>query len=82
MLEGHVRGDLAVGEVLPLFRPLSNPCSDLRGFVLREDDAFVRRDAIPLKGQGVIGLGRVPEPQSYHTVEFVCEDGPEREPGQ
>ena len=41
------------------------------------DDAFVRRDAIPLKGQGVIGLGRVPEPQSYHTVEFFCEDGPE-----
>ena len=44
------------------------------------DDAFVRRDAIPLKGQGVIGLGRVPEPQSYHTVEFVCEDGPELAP--
>jgi class 3 adenylate cyclase len=40
------------------------------------DDAFVRRDAIPLKGRGVIGLGRVPEPQSYHTVEFYCEDGP------
>ena len=46
------------------------------------DDAFVRRDAIPLKGQGVIGLGRVPEPQSYHTVEFFCEDGPEFAPGQ
>jgi len=45
------------------------------------DDAFVRRDAIPLKGQGVIGLGRVPEPQSYHTVEFFCEDGPELSPG-
>jgi class 3 adenylate cyclase len=41
------------------------------------DDAFVRRDAIPLKGQGVIGLGRVPEPQSYHTVEYFCEDGPD-----
>ena len=39
------------------------------------DDAFVRRDAIPLKGKGVIGLGRVPEPQSYHTVEFSCEEG-------
>ncbi len=38
------------------------------------DDAFVRRDAIPLKGRGVIGLGRVPEPQSYHTVEFSCEE--------
>lgn len=40
------------------------------------DDAFVRRDAIPLKGQGVIGLGRVPEPESYHTIEFRCEEGP------
>lgn len=39
------------------------------------DDAFVRRDAIPLKGEGVIGLGRVPELQSYHTVEYVCEEG-------
>ena len=39
--------------------------------------AFVRRDSIPLKGRGVIGLGRVPEPQSYHTVEFACEEGPE-----
>jgi adenylate cyclase len=45
------------------------------------EDAFVRRDAIPLKGRGVIGLGRVPEPQSYHTVEFVCEEGPELSPG-
>jgi adenylate cyclase len=44
------------------------------------EDAFVRRDAIPLKGRGVIGLGRVPEPQSYHTVEFVCEEGPELSP--
>lgn len=44
------------------------------------EDAFVRRDAIPLKGKGVIGLGRVPEPQSYHTVEFVCEEGPELSP--
>ena len=50
------------------------------------DDAFVRRDAIPLKGKGVIGLGRVPEPQSYHTVEFNCEEDPpadsvQRRPG-
>ncbi len=45
------------------------------------DDAFVRRDAIPLKGKGVIGLGRVPEPQSYHTVEFNCEEGTDTTPG-
>ena len=40
------------------------------------EEAFVRREAMPLKGTGMIGLGRVPEPQSQHTVEFVCEDGP------
>jgi class 3 adenylate cyclase len=38
------------------------------------DDAFVRRDAMPLKGSGVIGLGRVPEPESYHTIEFFCDE--------
>jgi len=44
------------------------------------DDAFVRRDAIPLKGKGVIGLGRVPDPQAYHTVQFSCEEGTDTVP--
>ncbi len=38
------------------------------------EDVFVRRDSLPLKGSGVIGLGRVPEPDSYHTVEFFCDE--------
>ncbi len=38
------------------------------------DEAFVRRDSVPLSGSGIIGLGRAPEPDSYHTVEFFCEE--------
>lgn len=38
------------------------------------EDVFVRRDSLPLKGSGIIGLGRVPEQDSYHTIEFFCEE--------
>jgi class 3 adenylate cyclase len=38
------------------------------------EDSFVRRDSIPLKGSGSIGLGQVPEAGSYFTVEYSCED--------
>ena len=38
------------------------------------ENAFVRRDSVPLAGAGVIGLGRVPEPDSYHTIEYFCEE--------
>lgn len=38
------------------------------------EDAFVRRDSLPLVGSGVIGLGRAPEPDSYHTIEYFCDD--------
>lgn len=36
------------------------------------EHAFVRRDAVALRGSGVIGLGRVPEPDSCHTLEYDC----------
>jgi adenylate cyclase len=39
-----------------------------------EDEAFVRRDSMPIKGQGLIGLGRVPDQDSPLTIHFVCED--------
>jgi adenylate cyclase len=39
------------------------------------DEAFVRRDSVPLKGSGTIGFGRVPEADSYHTIEFDYVDG-------
>jgi class 3 adenylate cyclase len=40
-----------------------------------QEEAFVRRDSMPIKGQGLIGLGRVPERDSALTIRFVCEDG-------
>ena len=40
----------------------------------RGEEAFVRRDSVSLKGSGTIGLGRAPEADSFHTIEFFCED--------
>jgi hypothetical protein len=39
-----------------------------------EEEAFVRRDSMPIKGQGLIGLGRVPDRDSPLTIHFACED--------
>jgi len=39
-----------------------------------QEEAFVRRDSIPIKGEGMIGLGRVPDSESPQTIRFVCED--------
>ena len=38
------------------------------------EEAFVRRDSMQLKGEGLIGFGRVPEQGSSLTVKFVCEE--------
>jgi hypothetical protein len=38
------------------------------------EESFVRRDSLQIKGQGMIGLGRLPEPASAQTIRFVCED--------
>ncbi len=39
-----------------------------------EEEAFVRRDSMPSKGEGLIGLGRIPDRDSPLTIHFVCED--------
>lgn len=39
-----------------------------------EEEAFVRRDSMPIKGEGLIGLGRIPDRDSPLTIHFVCED--------
>ncbi len=39
------------------------------------DEAFVRRDSLQIKGEGMIGLGKLPEPDSPQTIRFVCEEG-------
>ena len=38
------------------------------------EESFVRRDSLQLKGEGMIGLGRLPEPDSVQTIRFVCEE--------
>ena len=38
------------------------------------DEAFVRRDSVQIKGKGMIGLGKLPEPDSPQTIRFVCEE--------
>jgi adenylate cyclase len=37
------------------------------------EELFIRRDILQLKGQGMIGLGCLPEQGSPHTIRFACE---------
>jgi pSer/pThr/pTyr-binding forkhead associated (FHA) protein len=37
-------------------------------------DLFVRQDILQLKGEGMIGLGCLPEQGSQHTIHFTCEE--------
>jgi len=37
-------------------------------------EQFVRRDSLPISGEGLIGLGKAPERDSSQTIRFVCED--------
>jgi adenylate cyclase len=38
------------------------------------EEAFVRRDTMQLKGEGLIGFGRVPESGASLTVKYLCEE--------
>jgi adenylate cyclase len=38
------------------------------------EESFVRRDSLQIKGQGMIGLGRLPEQGSPQTIRFDCEE--------
>jgi adenylate cyclase len=38
------------------------------------EELFIRRDIVQLKGHGMIGLGRLPEQGSPHTILFTCEE--------
>jgi len=42
--------------------------------IIGQEEAFVRRDSMPIKGEGMIGLGRVPDVDSPQTIRFVCEE--------
>jgi class 3 adenylate cyclase len=38
------------------------------------EEAFVRRDSMQIKGEGLIGLGKVPDQNSPQSIRFVCEE--------
>jgi adenylate cyclase len=38
------------------------------------EESFVRRDSLQIKGQGMIGLGRLPEQGSPQTIGYTCEE--------
>lgn len=38
------------------------------------EEAFIRRDSMQIKGEGLIGLGRMPEQGAPQTIRFICED--------
>jgi adenylate cyclase len=38
------------------------------------EESFLRRDAMQIKGQGLIGLGRTPEASSPQTIRYSCEE--------
>jgi len=42
--------------------------------IVGQEEAFVRRDTIPIKGEGMVGLGKTPDAESPQTLHFVCEE--------
>jgi adenylate cyclase len=38
------------------------------------EELFIRQDILQLKGQGMIGVGCLPEQGSQHTIHFTCEE--------
>jgi hypothetical protein len=38
------------------------------------EELFVRQDILQLKGEGMIGLGCLPDQGSQHTIHFTCEE--------
>ncbi|NNF66653.1 MAG: adenylate/guanylate cyclase domain-containing protein [Gammaproteobacteria bacterium] len=38
------------------------------------EEHFVRRDSVPIKGEGAIGLGRVPQADSPQAIHFIYEE--------
>ena len=45
-------------------------------FVLGKDgeEAFVRRDSMQLRGEGLIGLGKAPDSNSSQVIRYACEE--------
>jgi len=46
----------------------------IRAYNAAGEEQFVRRDSLPIAGEGLIGLGKAPERDSAQTIRFICED--------
>jgi adenylate cyclase len=38
------------------------------------EEQFVRRDSLPITGEGLIGFGKAPEHESSQTLRYICEE--------
>jgi adenylate cyclase len=67
----HARIEISHNKMILLFDQSTNGT-----FVQTDggDELFVRNGSLQIKGRGVIGLGRVPERDSPHTLSFTCEE--------
>jgi hypothetical protein len=45
-------------------------------FVIGKDgeEAFVRRDSMQIRGEGLIGLGKAPDSNSSQVIRYICEE--------
>ena len=66
----HARIELSRGK----FRLIDQSTNGTFVNSLDGEESFVRRDSMELKGVGLLGLGKVPEPDGPLTIRFVCED--------
>jgi class 3 adenylate cyclase len=66
----HARVEISRGKFLLIDQSTNGT------FVLAADgeESFVRRDSMQLKGEGLIGLGKVPEADSQQTIRFRSGD--------
>ena len=38
------------------------------------EEAFVRRDSMQIRGEGLIGLGKAPDSNSSQVIRYTCEE--------
>lgn len=66
----HARVELSRGKFLLVDQSTNGTFVTTR----EGEEAFVRRDSMQLKGEGLIGFGRVPENGSPLTLVYACEE--------
>jgi pSer/pThr/pTyr-binding forkhead associated (FHA) protein len=76
VIKGHLSSRLHARIVIGLSNFVLIDQSTNGTFVQTGDgeELFIRQDILQLKGEGMIGLGCVPEQSSQHTIHFTCEE--------